>query len=205
MNIIYGTGNKHKTDQVESFFKAVGIDVKILGINDIGFNEDIMEDGKTFEENSLIKAKVIKNFCKENNISGIIVTDDSGLMVDCLNGKPGVYSGRWASSDGEHKTSQEANIKKLYEEIEKTGDKERKAKFVCILTAVLENEEIKQVRGETLGKIAEKPGTMGKLTYGPVFVPEGFDRVMNDLRPEELGTTHREKAFMELLKIIKEG
>ena len=54
----------------------------------------------------------------------------------------------------------------------------------------------------SLGEIAEKPGTMGKLTYGPVFIPEGFDRVMNDLKDEELGTTHREKAFLELLKII---
>ena len=101
-----------------------------------------------------------------------------------------------------HDASQEDNIKKLLENIHKTGDTNRTAKFVCVLTAILPNGEIKQVKGECLGKIAEKPGPMGKLTYGPVFIPEGFDRVMNDMKPEELGNTHREKAFLELLKII---
>lgn len=128
----------------------------------------------------------------------MIVTDDTGLCVDCLNGNPGVHTGRYA---GDH-APQKMAIDKLLKEIEKTGDPERKARFICVLTAVFPNGEIKQVRGETNGTISKKPGTMGKLTFGPVFIPEGFDRVMNDLRDEELGATHREKAFLELLKII---
>lgn len=199
MKIIYGTSNLGKIKQVEDFFKATNVDVDIISLKNIGFNQKIVEDGATFEENSMIKAKAIQKFCKEKQIEGIIVTDDTGLCVDCLNGEPGVYSARYA---GDH-APQEVAIEKLLKNIEKTGDKERKAKFVCVLTAVLPDGEIKQVRGETLGKIAEKPGTMGKLTYGPIFIPEGFDRVMNDLKDEELGTTHREKAFLELLKIIK--
>lgn len=203
MKIIYGTTNLKKKKQVEDFFKATGInDVELITSKDIGFLEDVVEDGKTFEENSLIKAKAVKKFCDENNIEGIIVADDTGLCVDCLNGEPGIYSGRYVSKKEHPNDHQEASIKKLLDNIEQTGDKERKAKFVCVLTAVLPNGEIKQVRGECLGTIAKTPGTMGKLTYGPVFIPEGFDKCMNELRDDELGNTHREKAFLELLKCL---
>ena len=101
-----------------------------------------------------------------------------------------------------HDASQVDNINKLLENMKRTGSSNRSAKFVCVLTAVLLNGEFKQVRGECLGTIAEKPGTMGKLTYGPLFIPEGSDRVMNEMKPEEIGNTHREKAFMELMKLL---
>lgn len=202
MKIIYGTTNIQKKKQVEDFFKATNVEnIELVTLKDIGFTEEIIEDGATFEENSFKKAKAVYSYCKNNKIDGIIVTDDAGLCVDCLNGEPGIYSGRYASLD-EHNASQEANIKKLLKNIEKTGDTKRKAKFICVLTAILQNGEIKQVRGETIGRIAKTPGPMGKLTYGPVFIPEGFNRVMNELKDEELGSTHREKAFLELLKII---
>lgn len=146
MKIIYGTGNLAKKKQVEDFFKATNMDIEIISLKDIGFNQEIIEDGATFEENSMIKAKAIQGFCKEKNIEGIIVTDDAGLCVDCLNGEPGVHTARYA---GDH-APQEVAIEKLLRNIEKTGDKERKAKFVCVLTAILPNGEIKQVRGETV-------------------------------------------------------
>lgn len=204
MKIIYGTTNLKKKQQVEDFFKATGItNLELISAKDIGFFEEIIEDGKTFEENSLIKAKAIKKFCDKNKIEGIVVTDDTGLCVDCLNGEPGIYSARYVSKKEHPNDHQEASIKKLLENIEKTGDKERKAKFVCVLTAIMQNGDIKQVRGETLGTIAKTPGPMGKLTYGPIFIPEGFNKCMNELRDDELGTTHREKAFLELLKILQ--
>ena len=203
MKIIYGTTNKGKINQVKEFFEATGVkEIEFLSLKDIGFTDEIVEDGKTFEENSMIKAKVIKEFCDKQEIKEIIVTDDTGLCVECLNGEPGIYSGRYASKDMLHDASQVDNINKLLENMKKTGSQNRNAKFICVLTAVLPNGEIKQVRGECLGKIAEKPGQMGKLTYGPVFIPEGSDKVMNEMKPEEIGNTHREKAFLELLKIL---
>ena len=203
MKIIYGTTNKGKINQVKEFFEATGVkEIEFLSLKDIGFTDEIVEDGKTFEENSMIKAKVIKEFCDKQEIKEIIVTDDTGLCVECLNGEPGIYSGRYASKDMLHDASQVDNINKLLENMKKTGSQNRNAKFICVLTAVLPNGEIKQVRGECLGKIAEKPGQMGKLTYGPVFIPEGSDRVMNEMKPEKIGNTHREKAFLELLKIL---
>ena len=203
MKIIYGTTNKGKINQVKEFFEATGVkEIEFLSLKDIGFTDEIVEDGKTFEENSMIKAKAIKEFCNKHEIKEIIVTDDTGLCVECLNGEPGIYSGRYASKDMLHDASQVDNINKLLENMKKTGSQNRNAKFICVLTAVLPNGEIKQVRGECLGKIAEKPGQMGKLTYGPVFIPEGSDKVMNEMKPEEIGNTHREKAFLELLKIL---
>ncbi len=82
-------------------------------------------------------------------------------------------------------------------------DEKRTASFKCVLTAILENEEVIICEGVTRGKIAKIPGTMGKLTYGPVLIPEGFDRVMNDLTEEEIGHTHRQKAWTQLLSRLK--
>ncbi len=199
MKFIYGTGNKEKVKQVQDFFKAKNIEAEIISLKDIDFNEEIEETGKTFEENSMIKAKAIKKYCNQKGINEIIITDDTGLCVDSLNGEPGVYSARYA---GDH-APQEVALKKLLDNMAKVGDTKRTATFVCVLTAILPNGKEIVVRGETKGKIAEKPGTMGKLTYGPVFIPEGFQRVMNDLKNEELGVTHREKAFLKLLEELK--
>ena len=199
MKIIYGSGNKAKIENVKKYFDANNIDIEILSLKDIDFNKEIDENGKTFEENSLIKAKTIKEFCIENNINEIIVTDDAGLCVDALNGAPGVYSARYA---GDH-ASQEETINKLLNELKDVPENKRTATFVCVLTAILTNGEIISVRGETKGSIATKPGLMGKLTYGPIFIPEKFGKVMNELTQEEMGETHREKALKELVKKIK--
>lgn len=199
MKIIYGSGNKAKIEKVVNFFKANKINIEVLSLKDIGFDREIIEDGKTFEENSLIKAKAIKEFCEENKINEIIVTDDAGLCVDALDGRPGVYSARYA---GDH-ASQEETIKKLLNELKDVPQYERTATFVCVLTCILQNGESFSVRGETKGCIAKKPGLMGKLTYGPIFVPEKFGKVLNELSQEELGETHREKALKELVQKIK--
>lgn len=87
MNIIYGTSNKNKVVAMENILKENNANFKLFTLKDIGFNKEIIEDGKTFEENSGIKAKAIKEYCDENNIKDkIIVTDDSGLCIDKLNG-----------------------------------------------------------------------------------------------------------------------
>lgn len=199
MRIIYATGNSGKIEQVKNFFQSRKMKLEILSLKDIGFNEEIIEDGKTFEENSDIKATQVKNFCDKNNINEIIVADDAGLCVDCLNGEPGVRSARYA---GDH-APQNVVIDKLLNNMKDVPEKERTANFVCVLTAILKDNNKIVVKGETKGKIVKVPGTMGKLTYGPIFMPDGFSKVMNDLTNEELGTTHREKAFVKLIEEIK--
>ena len=197
MEIIYATTNEGKKKQMQSFLEYNHYDVKLICLKDIGFNEKIDENGDTFEENSYIKAKAVKDFCDRNNIHKIIVADDAGLMVDALDGRPGVHTARYA---GDH-APQEKVLEKLLNEMKNVED--RTASFTCVLTAILPNGKKIVCKGVTKGRIAEKCGTMGKLTFGPVLIPHGFDRVMNDLTEEEIGTTHRQKAWKELLERIE--
>ena len=190
MKIIFGTTNRGKIDQIKGLLEYRKIDIEFISLKDIGFDEEIIEDGKTVEENSLIKAKAIKEFCNKNNINEIIVTDDAGLFVDALDGRPGVHTARYA---GDHAPQIEC-INKLLTELKDVPDEKRGATFACVLTAILKNGEIISCRGETRGKIVKVPGT-----YGPVLKPDGLDRVINDLTEEELGLTHRDKAWLELM------
>lgn len=198
MKIIYGTSNQGKINQVKEYLEYKKADVEIISLKDIGFNEEIIEDGKTFEENSLIKAKAIKDFCDKNNIEEVIMTDDAGLCIDALNGEPGVYSARYA---GDHAPQIDA-IKKVLDKMKNVKDEDRTAKFVCILTLMMKNGETKVFKGETLGTIVRTPGPLGKLTYGPIFIPKGFNKTMNELSNEELGITHREKALNQILEYL---
>lgn len=203
MKLIYGTGNQEKLNQVRDYIKATDLDLEIISIKELGFDQEIEENGTTFEENSKIKAKVIKEYCDKNNIEGIIVTDDAGLCVECLDGRPGVYSARYA---GDH-APQEVVLNKLLNEMkqveEKTGIKNRKAKFKCVLTTMLPNNYQFTVEGVTDGYILEEPGRLGKLTYCPVFVPDGFNRPMSEIDDKDLGKTHREKALLKVIEILK--
>lgn len=196
MKIIYATGNKEKVSEIKKLFENHKIEAEILSLKDIGFNEEIDENGTTFEENSMIKANAVKKFCDKNNINEIIITDDAGLCVDGLNGGPGVHSARYA---GDH-APQEVTLNKLMDEMKDIPKEKRKAQFVCVLTALLPSGEIIVAKGITKGSIAEKIGTMGGLTFCPVFIPEGTSKVMNDLTDEEKEQTHREKAFKKLIK-----
>lgn len=204
MKILYGTGNKGKVEAMKNIIKSHGFDAELYTIKDIGFNQEIIEDGETFEENSDIKANAIRKFCLENNINDkIIITDDAGLCVDKLNGAPGVYTGRYA---GEHPT-QEENINKLLSNMKQYSDmKDRSCKFVCVLTAILPNGKKIVSRGECKGTIAKAPGKLGGLTYGPLFIPDGFDKPMGDMDEEEYASVHnhRDLAMNELVIKFKE-
>lgn len=200
MKLIYGTGNQGKIDQVRDYLKTTNLNLEIQSIKDFGFNQDVEENGTTFEENSLIKAKAMKKFLDEKNIKGIIMTDDSGLCVNSLGGNPGVYSARYA---GDH-APQEVVLNKLLNEMKLTKSDDRRAKFVCVLTAILPNGKVLVARGEDNGFILENPGKMGKLTYDPVFVPEGFNVPMTEIEDKDLDKTHREKALLKLIEQFKE-
>lgn len=204
MKILYGTGNKAKVEAMKKIIKVHGFDAELFTIKDVEYNQDVEETGTTFEENSEIKALAIKEFCDKNNISDkIIITDDAGLCVDVLNGEPGVYTGRYA---GENPTQMENLTKLLNNMKEYTDLKDRTCKFVCVLTAILPNGEKIVARGECKGTIALEHGTLGGLTYGPVFIPEGFDKPMGDMDEEEYAAVHnhRDLAMNELMKKFKE-
>lgn len=205
MKILYGTGNKAKVEAMKKIIRIHNFDVELMTIKDINFNQEIVEDGETFEENSEIKARAIKKYCDENGMDDLIIlADDAGICVDALNGEPGVYTGRYA---GEHPTQMENLTKLLNNMKEYKTQEERAASFVCVLTAILPNAEKVVARGECRGSIALECGTLGGLTYGPVFVPNGFNKSMNDMNEEEYADVHNhrdiamEAIFRELTKL----
>ena len=192
MKIVYGTTNQNKIFEMQNYFKDY--DMELISLKDIGFCDDIIEDGETFLENSLIKAKAIKDYCDKNNLNYPILTDDAGLCVKSLNNRPGVHTARYA---GDH-APQIDNINKMLSELKDKTD--RSATFFCALTFVYKNEFI-QVEGYKEGHIASSIGTLGGFTFGPLFIPLGYDKPYNDLVDFE---THRHDAINRLIKLLKE-
>lgn len=203
MKILYGTTNKGKIDAIRKIIKSHGFDAEIFTNKDIGFDKDIVEDGETFEENSEIKARALESFCKANNITDkIIITDDAGLCVDKLDGAPGIYTARYA---GENPTQIE-NITKVLENLKNYPNKEdRTCKFVCVLTAILPTGEKLVARGECKGSIALEHGKLGGITYGPIFIPVGFNKPIGDMDEEEYASVHnhRDIAMSKLFAQFK--
>ena len=203
MQIIYATSNKNKVASMRKILEENNVNAQLYTLADIGFNQEIIEDGSTFEENSRIKADAIKKFCNENNIKDkIIITDDAGLCIDKLNGEPGVYSARYA---GEGATQIQILEKVLNKMQSYEAKEDRSCTFVCVLTAVLTDGEVIAARGECKGTVAKKPGKLGGLTYIPIFIPEGFDKPLSDLDEKTYEATHnhRNLAVKELLKEFK--
>lgn len=190
------TSNAHK---VEEFQKMLpNVNVKCL--KDLDHTIDIIEDGKTFEENSSIKAMAIKEYCKEKNIKDkIIITDDSGLCIDKLNREPGIYSARYAGKDA---TQLQCLTKVLDKMKDYQNTEDRTCKFVTVLTAILPSGEKIVARGECKGYVAKSMGKLGGLTYIPIFIPNGFNKPLSNLDKETFETTHnhRDLAVKKLLE-----
>lgn len=193
VKIIYGTSNKNKIEEFQNYLIRENLNIELLSLNDIGFNSLIIENGKTFEKNSKIKAKAIKKFCKEKNISFPIITDDAGLCCESLNGRPGVYTARYA---GDH-AAQDLCIKKLFSELK---GKNRDCAFHCGMTLSYKNRYY-YCEGISKGKISEKVGKLGGFTFGPVFVPEGYTVCYNEISDLE---THRIKSIKLMIEILKD-
>ena len=158
MKIILATKNKGKIKDFEKLTDKM--DIEVLSILDNIDFPDVVEDGKTFEENSAKKALEIAKY------TGIVtVSDDSGLCVDILNGEPGIYSARYSGEDG----NDEKNIEKLLKNLSDVEKNDRKAHFVSVVSIAFPDGTVKSFRGETQGEILfEKEGNNG-FGYDPVF------------------------------------
>lgn len=186
MKIVFATGNMHKLKEINDIAK--GSNIEFIPPPD-GF--DPVETGKTFEENSLIKAREAAKL--SNNIS---LADDSGLCVEALNGEPGIYSARYAETP-------QARIDKLLNNLADEGN--RKAKFVCAMTLVDEFGNILDSEiGECHGQISlTQSGTNG-FGYDPVFLVDGYDITMAEMSEEQKNTiSHRSNSLRKILEFIK--
>ena len=156
---------------------------------------DAEETGTTFEENAFIKAE---SGCRESGMP--CIADDSGIAVDYLDGAPGVYSARYA---GENSSDAE-NTEKLLSELEKIGDEERSAKFVCAICAVRPDGERIFVRGESEGVILKEQKGEGGFGYDPVFYVEKFGKTFAELTADEKNSiSHRGEAFKKLCQKLQ--
>ncbi|MCR4661308.1 MAG: XTP/dITP diphosphatase [Clostridia bacterium] len=191
MKLVLATNNVNKIREMKSilgnFFE------EIVTLKEIGFNDDVEETGDTFFENALIKAKAISKF---SNLPAL--ADDSGLVVEALNGEPGVYSARYA---GDH--NDENNIKKLLDKLKNVNN--RKAKFVTSIVLYYPNGEYIETTGEVYGNIIdEKRGSNG-FGYDPVFFSTELNKTFAEASGEEKNSvSHRGRALKMLIQKLSD-
>lgn len=188
--IVFATHNAHKASEIRDILKDRFI-VKTL--TDINLFDEIPENGNTFEENSFIKADYVRSRVPENTMC---IADDSGLMVEALGGMPGVFSARYAGEPSDDKR----NVQKLLDALR--GVENRKARFVTVITAVVD-DEVHRFRGEIEGRIIDECRGSNGFGYDPVFVPDGYDVTFAQLPAEVKNTiSHRARATDKFIRFI---
>jgi len=186
--IIFATGNNDKLNEIRQIMP----DDEIISMKEAGAYVDADENGTTFEENALIKAKAVWDIT-----GGIVLADDSGLEIDALGGEPGIYSARYLGKDTSYREKNANFISRL----EGVPDEKRTARFVCSIAAVLPDGSHKVVKATMEGRIAyEEKGENG-FGYDPVFYLPEYGMTSAEISPEEKNRiSHRGKA----LRLIKE-
>jgi XTP/dITP diphosphohydrolase len=189
MQLVFATHNLHKLEEVKTLLHS---NITVLSLKDINYTDEIEENETTLEGNALIKAKTIFK-----SIQGNCFADDSGLLVDALNGEPGVYSARYAGSQ----KNDNDNMNKLLDKLKDIEN--RKAQFKTVLALIL-NEKEYLFEGIVHGVIAhEKKGTQG-FGYDPIFIPEGFSKSFAELTSSEKSMiSHRSIALKKLITFLQ--
>ena len=185
MKFIIATHNNNKLKEIKDILNG---SFELVTLSDLGYNEDIIENGNTFEENALIKAKTIYE-----KYHMPVIADDSGLCVDALSGRPGINSARYSGGNSDD------NINKLLKELE--GIKNRKAYFICVVCMYCASDNIKYFVGKCYGEIAyQKQGESG-FGYDPIFIYKGTS--FASLNEEEKNkVSHRGIAFKKLAEYL---
>jgi XTP/dITP diphosphohydrolase len=192
--VIIATKNAGKVKEFQTLFAEKEVEVKSL--LDFENAPDVEETGETFAENAILKAETIANY-----LNKVVIADDSGLVVDALDGKPGVYSARYA---GEHKNDKE-NIAKVLEELKGVPFEKRTARFHCALAVAIPRQRTVVVEGTCEGYIAEAPTGTNGFGYDPIFYVPEKQKTMAELSKEEKNKiSHRANALKKLEKIWDE-
>lgn len=192
--MIFATGNMGKMKEIKAILGDIG--EEILSMKEAGIDMDIVEDGNTFEENAIIKAKAVME-----RTGKLALADDSGLEIDALNKEPGIYSARYMGED----TPYEIKNSNLIERMKGVKGKDRSARFVCVIAAAFPDGEIITTRGTIEGVIAEEPAGENGFGYDPiVYVPEN-GMTTGQMDPDAKNAiSHRGKALTAMKKILEE-
>ncbi len=192
--IVFATGNEGKMREIREILKDLGMEV--LSMKEAGANLDIVEDGSTFGENAEIKAREVWK-----KTGGIVLADDSGLVVDCLNGEPGIFSARYMGED----TSYEIKNQNILDRAAHAKGEERSARFVCNIAAVLPNGQALHTEESMEGLLADRPAGEGGFGYDPIlYIPE-FGVTSAQLTLEQKNKiSHRGKALEAMKRMLIE-
>ena len=199
MKIVLASRNRKKITELRTLLSQSFPDIEILSLDDVGITGEIEENGDTFEENALIKARAAAT-------SGMIgVGDDSGLTVDALRGDPGIYSARYAARcnfAGEH--NDEANNQVLLQNLTDVPDEKRGGAFVCAIACVFPDGRELTVRGEARGRILREYHGNGGFGYDPLFFYEPLKKTFAELTAEEKNAvSHRGIAIGKFAEELK--
>lgn len=186
--LVFATNNPHKLEEARAILKGV---VEILSLNDIGCHDDIPETAETLEGNALIKARWVKE-----KYGYDCFADDTGLLVDCLDGNPGVYSARYAGPE----CSPADNIRLLLKNMD--GKANREARFVTVVALILDGKEY-LFEGKVEGEIAGSLSGVGGFGYDPVFIPENKGISFAEMSADEKNAiSHRGRAFSKVASFL---
>jgi XTP/dITP diphosphohydrolase len=196
--IIFATGNAGKMREIRLILGDLGYE--ILSMKEAGANPEIEENGTSFADNSEIKARAVWNCTGD-----IVLADDSGLVVDALGGEPGIYSARYLGED----TPYEVKNRNIIKRLEGVKGKERSARFMCNIAAVLPDGTVLHTEAAMEGLIAEEPAGDGGFGYDPILYLPEFGRTSAELTIEQKNQiSHRGKALeamkAKLAKALKE-
>lgn len=187
--LIIATSNKHKLIEIENIFKSAVVKEILAMPSDIG---EIIENGHTFVENSLIKAKAVYNHTKLPSLA-----DDSGICINALNGQPGIYSARYGGENLDYKEK----MKMILNELKNKND--RSAYFITSAVCVLDDNYYIAVEGRVNGKIIESPRGFEGFGYDPIFQPEGYTVTYAEMSLEEKNSmSHRALAMKKMKNIL---
>lgn len=199
MRIVFATGNMGKMREIREIMSDFNIE--IVSMKEAGVDVDVEEDGSTFMENSFIKARAIAARCKELGYNDIVIADDSGLVVDALNGEPGIYSARYMGEETPY-SIKNANI---IERLEGVPDEDRSARFVCAIACVLPNGEELEAEATYEGAIGYEEKGQNGFGYDPIFYLPDRKVYSAELDPEEKNRiSHRGKALCMMKDILAE-
>lgn len=187
--IIFATGNTDKMAEIREILKDLGME--ILSMKEAGVNPEIVENGKTFEENSLIKARAVHALLPDD----VVMADDSGLEIDYLNKEPGIYSARYMGED----TSYDIKNQALIDRLSGVPDEERTARFVCAIAAAYPDGSSEVVRGTMEGRIGYEIAGENGFGYDPIFVLPQYGCTSAELSPEKKNAlSHRGEGLRKM-------
>ena len=193
MKLVLATSNKGKVREI----KALCSEYEVMPYSELMEEFEIVEDGESFKQNALIKARAVFKALGDDDV--VVIADDSGISVDLLGGKPGIYSARYAGEDANDKE----NLYKLIEDLKATGHSSSPAHYTAAIAIVTKDSE-QSVHGWMYGRVITDARGDGGFGYDPMFIPLGYDKTLGELDDEvKKKLSHRSKALQLAKKLIQ--